>query len=92
MVAHAKSSPYPVIISGDFNDVPQSYVYRMIDKEYKDAFTEGGTGLMQTFISRFIGLRIDFTFTSESVKVLEHKILKTAISDHYPVVTTIAHH
>ena len=86
---HAAKSPYPVIINGDFNDVPQSYIYRMIDEEYKDAFREGGQGLMQTFIGRFIGLRIDFSFLSEDLKVLNHDIIKTNLSDHYPLVTTV---
>lgn len=86
---HAAQSPYPVIINGDFNDVPQSYIYQMIDKEYKDAFREGGRGLMQTYIGRFIGLRIDFSFVSEDLKVLNHDIIKTNLSDHYPLVTRL---
>ena len=86
---HAGESPYPVIINGDFNDVPQSYIYKMIDEKYKDAFREGGHGLMQTFIGRFIGLRIDFSFLSEELKVLNHDIIKTNLSDHYPLVTTV---
>lgn len=89
VLAHAESSPYPVIFNGDFNDVPQSYVYKLIDEKYKDAFLEKGQGLSQTFKSRFLGLRIDYTFTDESVIILDHDILKTPISDHYPVVTTI---
>lgn len=90
VLKHAESSPYPVIFTGDFNDVPQSYVYRMIDKKYKDAFIEKGSGLSQTFNSKFLGLRIDYTFTDETLDILDHDIIKTSISDHYPVVTTIA--
>jgi len=89
VLAHAKKSPYPVIISGDFNDVPQSYIYRMIASEYTDAFIERGSGIGQTFRSRFFGLRIDYSFTSESVNILDHRIIKSPISDHFPVVTTI---
>jgi len=90
VLAHAKLSPHPVIINGDFNDVPLSYVYKMIDADYQDAFTECGQGLGQTFNSKFIGLRIDFSFASEQVQILKHEILDSPISDHYPVVTTIA--
>ena len=89
ILAHAAKSPHPVIISGDFNDVPQSYIYSMIDKDYTDAFRVAGRGLMQTYISRFIGLRIDFTFTSPNIEIYDHDIIKTNLSDHYPVVTTI---
>ncbi len=90
ILAHAEQSPYPVVISGDFNDVPQSYVYRMISEEYQDAFTVCGKGLGQTFNSKFWGLRIDYSFASEEAKILDHKIVRSPISDHYPVVTTIA--
>lgn len=86
---HAAQSPYPVIISGDFNDIPQSYIYNLIDKDYTDAFRVAGRGLMQTYISRFIGLRIDFSFASPDIEIYDHDIIKTNLSDHYPVVTTI---
>jgi endonuclease/exonuclease/phosphatase (EEP) superfamily protein YafD len=28
MVEHMKNSPYPVLVCGDFNDVPWSYTYQ----------------------------------------------------------------
>lgn len=86
---HAQQSPHPVVINGDFNDVPQSYIYSMIDAKYEDAFLSSGLGLAQTFKSRFLGLRIDYTFTDKDVKVLDQQILDTPISDHLPVVTTL---
>lgn len=89
VLAHAKKSPHPVVINGDFNDVPQSYIYNMVAKRYKDAFRARGRGLMQTFIGRFIGLRIDFTFVDKKIEILSHDIIKTQLSDHYPVVTTL---
>jgi len=89
VLAHAAKCKHPVIINGDFNDVPQSYIYKMIDEHYKDAFRERGRGLMQTFIGRFIGLRIDFSFCSDEVKVINHDIIKTNLSDHYPLLTTV---
>ena len=89
VLMHAAKSPHPVLINGDFNDVPQSYIYSLIDEDYNDAFTEAGRGLMQTFISRFIGLRIDFTFASPAIEIYDHDVIKTNLSDHYPVVTTI---
>ncbi len=91
VMAHAAQSPHPVILNGDFNDVPQSYVYRTIAKEYKDAFIECGRGFAQTYNSRFIGLRIDFTFVSNELDVVGHDIVESDISDHYPVVTKISY-
>ncbi|MBT8191360.1 MAG: endonuclease/exonuclease/phosphatase family protein [Saprospiraceae bacterium] len=89
IMAHASKSPYPVILSGDFNDVPQSYVYRKISKSYCDAFCFVGTGMEKTFISFMPGLRIDYSFLDKSIKVLDHYIIRTSLSDHYPVVTII---
>lgn len=90
VLKHAKTSPHPVIINGDFNDVPQSYVYQQIAREYKDAFMEKGSGMMKTYNSRFPGLRIDYTFLSEEIPVLSNQIIRTNLSDHFPLVTTIA--
>ena len=41
------SSPYPTLLCGDFNDVPQSYIYRVLNKGHKDAFS----GLRKRFWS-----------------------------------------
>jgi endonuclease/exonuclease/phosphatase family metal-dependent hydrolase len=38
------SSPYPVIVCGDFNDTPSSYTYSTIAKNLQDSFIESGTG------------------------------------------------
>ena len=90
VLAHAADSPHPVVFNGDFNDVPQSYIYKMIADSYKDAFLVKGSGLAQTFKSRFLGLRIDYTFTDPTIDILDHDILDSEISDHLPVVTTLS--
>ena len=41
-------SPYPEIICGDFNDVPNSYTY-LSKGDRKDAFKEKGNGIGRTF-------------------------------------------
>ena len=35
-------SPYPVIVCGDFNDTPASYVYRKISRSLQDCFLQAG--------------------------------------------------
>jgi len=87
VLSHAEASPHPVVINGDFNDVPSSYLYKMISDRYNDAFIEAGSGFAQTYRSRFIGLRIDYTFANPKIKILSHDILNSSISDHLPVVT-----
>ena len=89
LLNHASQSPYPIVISGDFNDVPQSYIYNKMCSEYNDAFTEAGFDMAKTFISVVPGLRIDYTFVSPDIKVLSNKVLKTNLSDHYPILSTI---
>jgi len=89
ILAHAKKCKHPVLITGDFNDVSQSYIYKMIAKEYKDTFKEHGHGFAKTFHTRFPGLRIDFAFADKRIPVLDFDIVDTDLSDHYPIVTTI---
>ena len=42
-------SPYKTIITGDFNDVPNSYVYSKIRGDFNDAFLEKGFGVGRSF-------------------------------------------
>jgi len=91
ILKHSLTSPYPVVLSGDFNDVSQSYIYRKVCSHYKDAFRECGFGLNKTFISFMPGLRIDYTFVDMQIPLLDQYTVKTRLSDHYPVITRIDH-
>ncbi len=82
---HMVESPYPIILAGDFNDVPLSYLYRIIGHGMKDSFMEKGRGVGTTFAGKIPALRIDYILAGKEFKVLEHKILKKEYSDHYPV-------
>ena len=55
-----EESPYPVIICGDFNDVPNSYTYFTIKGNLQDAFLKKGMGLGRTFQYLSPTLRIDY--------------------------------
>ena len=61
-------SPYPVIVCGDFNDVPNSYAYETIGAGLQNAFVEKGTGIARTFSTISPTLRIDNIFTDEHFK------------------------
>ena len=89
VLKHAKQCPHPVFITGDFNDVPQSFVYRQISSQYQDVFLDHGYGMAKTYNSRMPGLRIDYAFADKRLKILDQDILKTNLSDHYPIVTRI---
>jgi len=78
-------SPYPVILCGDFNDVPNSYSYYTIGKNMTNAFAEKGCGLGSTFDGISPTLRIDNIFTDNIFSVLQVAQFKNKLSDHYPV-------
>ena len=87
ILEHAEASGLACVITGDFNDVPQSYLYRMISKRFDDAFLSQGKGLLKTHNTALPGLRIDYAFHSDELEVLEHGIRKKPYSDHYPLIT-----
>jgi len=81
-----KKSPYKLIVLGDFNDVPSSYVYtRIKGNNLKDAFAETGFGIGWTFNQSIYRFRIDYVMYDPHFKVVDYKVDKIRYSDHYPV-------
>lgn len=89
LVKDLNRSPHPVILCGDLNDVPQSYVYRQLSENMVDAFKERGVGLSITYSGIIPGLRIDYILVSPSIKVLEYETGHADFSDHRPVKGTL---
>ena len=52
LIAQLKHSPYRIILGGDFNDTPSSYIYWQITGLLQDTFTEKGVGLSATYLSK----------------------------------------
>lgn len=86
---HVESSPYPVIIAGDINDVPISYVYRKLSIGRSDSFLQRGRGLGTTYAGNIPFLRIDVIKPDQHFRVLSHKVIKGDFSDHYPIVAVL---
>jgi endonuclease/exonuclease/phosphatase family metal-dependent hydrolase len=78
--------PHPLIICGDFNDVPNSYTYFHIKGDLQDAFLKKGFGIGRTYMSLSPTLRIDYMFASSAFKVLQCRKVELPYSDHYPVI------
>lgn len=82
-------SPYPVIVCGDFNDVPNSYAYDRIGKGLQNAFAEKGNGIGRTFYGISPTLRIDNIFADRRFHVTQYVRVKKKLSDHFPIIADL---
>ena len=83
----AKSSPYKVIICGDWNDLPYGYSYRIMKKYYDNAFEEAGSGMGFTYNGKLSFLRIDNQFFNKTIRLKKFEIIrKMKASDHFPIM------
>ncbi len=89
VAAHVAKSPYPVILCGDLNDTPISYVYQVLAENMTDSFCEKGAGFDFTYAGKIPGLRIDFVLTSSTFEIVDHQVPKLELSDHYPVLVEL---
>ena len=85
--SYVSGSKYPVIICGDFNEIPFGYTYGKLSLTFKNAFEEAGQGLGFTLNRHPYFVRIDQQFYSSDWKVQSCKTMSgIKISDHFPVV------
>jgi len=89
VLEHMESSPYPVILCGDFNDTPISYTYEQFNKSLSDAFLASSWGLGSTYIGKIPAGRIDYIFHSESISSYKFKVHNVSYSDHRPITCQI---
>ena len=86
-----KQCKNPIIICGDMNNSPFSYVYRNIKGKLKDAFEEAGEGFGATYKFRYYPARIDYIFTDSKMKVKQFESFSDfENSDHYPIMTRLS--
>ena len=82
------NSPYPIIVGGDFNSVPNSYEYYNVGKGLNDAFMDAGSGSATSFHDYKFPIRIDYLFSSPSIKATKYEVNRNVkVSDHFPVIT-----
>ena len=84
-----RSCEKPVVLCGDFNDVPYSFVYNTLLGHMVDGFKECGSGYMYTFRGKK-AVRIDYIFHDPVLKGLTYYRSDLTYSDHYPVFMKIA--
>jgi endonuclease/exonuclease/phosphatase family metal-dependent hydrolase len=87
--AEIDKSPYPSVLSGDFNDVPNSYTYFTLKGVRKDAFLQKSLGIGRTYISLAPTLRIDYILPDRQFDVVQFDMIDEALSDHLLLVTDL---
>ena len=85
--AEIEKSEFPVIVCGDFNDVPNGYAYSTIGDNLQNAFAKKGSGVSRTFTDISPTLRIDNIFADKQFEISQYTRVKDKISDHYPIVS-----
>jgi endonuclease/exonuclease/phosphatase family metal-dependent hydrolase len=84
---------HPVVVMGDFNDLPISVVHRNLRKHFTDAFTASGKRWGPTFKAGPIPIRLDHIYLSRGIRVLDCRVrndeLTRIASDHRPVIASV---
>ncbi len=76
---------HEIIVCGDFNEAPNTYVYKKIKNDLTDSFELADKGLGKTFQSILPFFRIDYIFSSEKFEALKYEEFPINLSDHYPI-------
>lgn len=87
------TSRYPLIVVGDFNDLPLSYTYWKIrGLNMRDAFLSTSWGRYgATLIKGIFAARIDYILCSRALRPLGCTIDQVPYSDHYSLQATLAY-
>lgn len=90
LMEHIENSPHPVILAGDFNDVPYSYTYFTVRSYLQNAFEAAGRGFGFTYNKVLFFLRIDNIFADQRFEILQFNTHREVdYSDHYPISAKI---
>lgn len=77
----------PLIVCGDFNDVPASWAYNLIKgDDMRDAYAETNFGPTWTYNLHMFYFHIDQMLYRGNLKALSLKVGKINTSDHYPLI------
>lgn len=85
-----RQSPHPVVVVGDFNAIPLSYVYWKVKFGLRDCFLESSFGKLGNTIKKGpLGIRIDYILCSRELSPIKCEVDRVSYSDHFPVCATI---
>lgn len=79
-----------IIVSGDFNDSPQSYAHELLKRSLKDAFISSGHGPGYSYKNGKLRFRIDHILFSKDMVALDCQVDPSiSASDHFPIQSTL---
>lgn len=89
--------PRPIVVCGDFNDIPGSRVVALLNRDLKDCWESAGQGSGYTFPSEGAKKRIDYMFVLDSsrhdtassathLRPVSAGVLQSDASDHLPLM------
>ncbi len=86
---HIYSSPYPVLLAGDFNNTQFSKVYRILKEDFSDSFLETGVSFGKTFKMFGLPMRIDYILANKNFDIMSHTNYNIQLSDHEPIMARL---
>lgn len=91
LVAHLHATTGPVILAGDFNDLPGSPVHQELKTWFVDAWEAGGAGPGATYPAAAPQKRIDYLWLAadRGLSVRQIWVVDSLASDHRPVVADL---
>lgn len=87
ILAQQAASDVPVILCGDFNDLPGSAVHAQLTASFRDAYADESSA--HTYPAAAPKKRIDWVLLPKTWQVLEASVPETAASDHRGVVVAV---
>lgn len=92
LLSALKDVAAPLVVVGDFNDIPAGHAYQLMRYQFGDAWVEGrGTDEGFSYPTDKPAKRIDYIFfrATDRVRTKRAWIVKTEASDHVPVVADL---
>jgi endonuclease/exonuclease/phosphatase family metal-dependent hydrolase len=83
-------SPYPSLICGDFNDVPNNFTYFHIRKDWQDVFLATSLGIGRTYLALAPTLRIDYILPDNHFDIHQFDMVDEDLSDHLMLVADLS--
>lgn len=90
ILAASQKTSLPVLLAGDFNDIPTSYLYELFRTEFEDAHLAQSWGLGTTYKGLLPGLRIDYILPDAGFAIYDFDRIPCSFSDHQAIRAEIS--